>query len=541
MPSDQLIFLNGHVLTMDSEDTVAEAVAVKDDEIEAVGKNEEIQKLSTENSRIVDLKGKTMLPGFIEAHGHFPFSGFNAVGVNVNSPPIGTMSSLAGVMDALRNQAQKTEKGKWIIGFGFDDTLIREKRHLTCTDLDDVSTDNPVFVAHISGHLAYANNRGLALVGITENSPNPEGGVICKDPESGKPNGILEETAAMQLLNAGYGSVMEKFGDIVEWAVKDYASNGVTTVQCGLVSEILMAIFQPAFASEVIPLRVGIWPDHEFSEKIVKEELDVTSYNSKMVQMGAAKIIGDGSIQGYTAHLTKPYFVPFKGDKEYRGYPVMGREKMTELVKIFHRAGMQIAIHGNGDATIDDIIYAVDQAQKEYPREDTRHIVIHAQTARDDQLDEMKRLGLTPSFFSAHAYYWGDRHCNIFLGEERAFRMNPAKSALDKGVRFTIHLDTPVTPINPLLLVWSAVNRISSGGNVIGEDECITPTQALRAVTIDAAWQIFQEKNRGSLEIGKYADMVILSDNPLKNPSSINNIDVVETIVGGATVYRKET
>ena len=202
---------------------------------------------------------------------------------------------------------------------------------------------------------------------------------------------------------------------------------------------------------------------------------------------------------------------------------------------------MQIAIHGNGDATIDDIIYAVDQAQKEYPREDTRHVVIHAQTTRDDQLDEMKRLGLTPSFFSAHAYYWGDRHCKIFLGEERAFRMNPAKSALDKGIRFTIHLDTPVTPINPLLLVWSAVNRISSGGNVIGEEERITPIQALRAVTIDAAWQIFQEKNRGSLEIGKYADMVILSDNPLKSPSSINTIEVEETIVAGATVYRKET
>jgi len=334
---------------------------------------------------------------------------------------------------------------------------------------------------------------------------------------------------------------MEKFEDIVKWAVKDYASNGVTTVQCGLVSEMLMAISQPVFDSGIIPLRVGIWPDHEFSKKIVKGEVDVTSHNSKMVQMGAAKIIGDGSIQGYTAHLTKPYFVPFKGDKEYRGYPVIDREKMTELVKTFHQAGMQIAMHGNGDATIDDIIYAVDQAQKEFPREDTRHIVIHAQTTRDDQLDEMKRLGLTPSFFSAHAYYWGDRHCDIFLGEERAFRMNPAKSALDRGIRFTIHLATPVTPINPLLLVWSAVNRISSGGNVIGEEERITPIQALRAVTIDAAWQIFQEKNRGSLEIGKYADMVILSDNPLENPSSIKNIEVVETIVGGETVYRKET
>jgi predicted amidohydrolase YtcJ len=539
MSPNLLIFLNGNVLTMDSKNTVAESVAVKGDVIEAVGKNKDVQKMSTENSRVIDLKGKTLLPGFIEAHGHFPFSGFNAVGVNLNSPPIGTMSSLSDVVKALRGRAEKTEKGKWILGFGFDDTSLKEKQHVTRTDLDDVSTDHPICVSHISGHVAYANSKGLVSAGITKNSPNPEGGVICRDPKSGDPNGILEETAATQLMNVGYGSVMEKFGDIVDWAVNDYTSHGVTTAQCGLVSEMLMAIFQPVFASGVIPLRVGIWPDHEFAEKIVKEELDVASHNSKMVQMGAAKIIGDGSIQAYTAHLTKPYFVPFKGDKKYRGYPVTDREKMTKLVKTFHRAGMQIAMHGNGDATIDDIIYAVDQAQKEYPREDTRHIVIHAQTTRDDQLDEMKRLGLTPSFFSAHAYYWGDRHCNIFLGEERAFRMNPAKSALDRGIRYTIHLDTPVTPINPLLLVWSAVNRISSGGNVIGEAERITPTQALRAVTIDAAWQIFQEKNRGSLEIGKYADMVILSDNPLQNPSSINTIDVMETIVGGETVYRK--
>jgi hypothetical protein len=213
---------------------------------------------------------------------------------------------------------------------------------------------------------------------------------------------------------------------------------------------------------------------------------------------------------------------------------------MVELVKKFHRAGMQIAIHGNGDATIDDIIYAVDMAQKECPRDDHRHMLIHCQTARYDQLDEMKRLGITPSFFSAHAYYWGDRHYNIFLGPERACRQNPARSALDKGLRFTIHLDTPVTPINPLLLVWSAVNRLSTGGNLIGEDERISALQALRATTIDAAWQIFQEDNRGSVEVGKLADLVILSDNPLTvDKGQIKDIRVEQTFVGGRRVYQR--
>jgi hypothetical protein len=213
---------------------------------------------------------------------------------------------------------------------------------------------------------------------------------------------------------------------------------------------------------------------------------------------------------------------------------------MVELVKKFHRAGMQIAIHGNGDATIDDIIYAVDAAQKEYPREDHRHMLIHCQTARNDQLDEMKRLGITPSFFSAHAYYWGDRHYNVFLGPERACRQNPVRSAQQRGIRYTIHLDTPVTPINPLLLVWSAVNRLSTGGNLIGADERISALQALRATTIDAAWQIFQEDNRGSLEVGKLADLVILSDNPLTvDKGQIKDIRVEQTFVGGRRVYRR--
>jgi len=265
--------------------------------------------------------------------------------------------------------------------------------------------------------------------------------------------------------------------------------------------------------------------------------LDITGHNADFFQTGAVKIIGDGSIQGSTAYLTKPYHVPFKGDKNHRGYPVTERKMMVELVKKFHRAGRQIAIHGNGDATIDDIIHAVNEAQKEYPRKDHRHILVHCQTARYDQLDEMKRLGITPSFFPAHAYYWGDRHHNIFLGPERACRQNPARTALDKGIPFSIHLDTPVTPINPLLLVWSAVNRLSTGGNIIGKDERISALQALRATTIDAAWQIFQEDNRGSVEVGKYADLVVLSDNPIDSPETIKDINVLETIVGGKTVY----
>jgi predicted amidohydrolase YtcJ len=385
-----------------------------------------------------------------------------------------------------------------------------------------------------------ANRLALEAAGIDANTPDPEGGVICRDVQTGKPTGVLEETANFMVFQQATHFTMEENLAIIKWSVEDYARNGVTTVQSGLTDERLLTGLSAASQSGQIPLRIMIWPDAELAEKMIEGKFETETLTTELLQIGAAKIIGDGSIQGYTAHLTESYHTAYKEDKNYRGYPVTERKAMVELVKKFHRAGRQLAIHGNGDATIDDIIYAVDQAQKEYPRKDHRHIIVHCQTARYDQLDELKRLGITPSFFSAHAYYWGDRHYNIFLGPERACRQNPAKTTLEKGIRFSIHLDTPVTPINPLLLVWSAVNRVSTGGNIIGADERISALQALRATTIDAAWQIFQEDNRGSIEVGKLADLVILSDNPLTvDRGQIKDIRIEKTFVGGRCVYQK--
>ena len=531
------IFNNGTILTMDAGNSTAEAVAVRNGRVEAVGTNQEVNQLISDECVVVDLKGKTVIPGFIEAHGHFPWSGFDAVGVNLNSPPIGTMTCISEVIESLKKKAVETEKGKWVFGTGYDDTNLVEKRLLTRADLDEVSIDPPVFVNHISGHIGMANRLALEAAGIDANTPNPEGGVISRDAKTDEPTGVLEEAANFMVFQLATNFTMEENLAIIKWSVEDYARNGVTTVQAGFTNEKLLSGLSAASKYGQIPLRIITWPDPELSEKIIEGKIEAGAHNTEIFQIGAVKIIGDGSIQGYTAYLSEPYHVPFKDDKDYRGYPVTERKVLVELVKKFHQAGRQLAIHGNGDATIDDIIYAVDQAQKEYPRKDHRHIIVHCQTARYDQLDQMKRLGITPSFFSAHAYYWGDRHYNIFLGPQRACRQNPAKTALNKGIPFSIHLDTPVTPINPLLLVWSAVNRLSTGGNIIGGDERISALQALRATTIDAAWQVFQEDNRGSVEVGKYADLVVLSDNPLQQPDTINNIKVLETIVGGRTIY----
>ena len=534
---NNLIFLNGNILTMNSENLQANALSVSNGRINAVGSNQEIKKLITAESQIIDLAGKTLMPGFIEAHGHFPFSGMNAVGVNVNSPPIGSFQNISQVLDALKTKATESEKGKWIIGFGYDDTRIKERRLLTRQDIDEVSLDHPIYVAHISAHLGSINSQAIKAFEITRNTPNPDGGIIRKDQKTGEPIGILEERANQSVRDAVLRLSPEDRLSMINRAVKDYASHGVTTVQSGNTQEELFYGLSNASKSGSIPLRIIIWPNYAWIDKLIDGGIDLHEHDSDRFQIGAVKLVGDGSIQGYTAYLSKPYFTPYKNNENYCGYPVMERSTMVEQVKKLHKTGLQIAIHGNGDAAIDDILYAFSIAQKEHPREDARHIIVHCQTVRIDQLDKIKKLGITPSFFPVHTYYWGERHRDIFLGPERAARLNPLKTARDMGIRYSIHLDTPVVPMDPLLLVWSAINRRSYEGNVIGQDEKISALEALRAVTIDAAWQIFQEDSRGSLEKGKFADLVVLSDNPLTNPEKINEIKILKTFVGGEAVF----
>jgi predicted amidohydrolase YtcJ len=539
---NDLVFINGNILTLDPENSIAEAIAVSNDRISAVGSKQYIKRFITPESQIIDLEGKSMMPGFVEAHGHFPLSGMNAVGINVNSPPIGIHETISQVKETLRKKTTQTEKGKWIVGFGYDDTRMRENRLLTCKDLDEVSLDHPIYVVHISGHLGSTNSLGLKKINITRNTPNPKGGTIRKDPATGIPLGILEESANSSVRDTHLKLSTEDMISMLNWAIKDYASHGVTTVQSGNTKEDLFQGLSNASKSGLVPLRMMVWPSYEWIDKLIDGEIEAGQYQSDSFQIGAVKLVGDGSIQGFTAYLSKPYFVPYNGDREYHGYPVIDRKTMVYLVNKLHKAGFQIAIHGNGDAAIDDILYAFSAAQKKYPRHDARHIIVHCQTVRNDQLDQIKDLGITPSFFPAHIYYWGDRHQNLFLGPERAARLNPLKTAGEKGIRYTIHLDSPVVPMDPFLLVWSAVNRLSFEGDVIGQEESISVVDALRATTIDAAWQIFQENNRGSIEKGKLADLIILSNDPLTRPERIREIEVLKTYVGGKLVFdQKDT
>ena len=539
-----VVYINGDVVMLDKSNSQAEAVATWHDKIVAVGSTVELQKMAGLRTKIVNLGGKTLVPGLIEPHNHFVLYGPIAlIRVDLSSPPVGQIKNMKELVDALNKRASVTAKGGWVSGFGYDDTTLEEKRHPTRYDLDKASSEHPVFISHISGHFISANSKAMLMAGINKDTVQPAGGVIRKDPKTGEPDGVLEEAAMLLLYSILPTPTLDQRVALLAETARQYLKVGVTSCGDALVAAPGplgaqdIPAYQRTIAEGSLPIRINMMIEANF---LLKQSGGfLTGFGDDRLKIGPAKIIGDGSIQGYTGWLTKPYHVPFKGDKAYCGYPFTQPEQLNPLVAELHKAGYQIAIHTNGDAAIDAAIEAFRLAQAAYPRPNARHRLEHCQAVREDQLDSIAELGITPSFFVSHTYYWGDRHKEIFLGPERGVRISPLKSALKRGIRFSIHSDCPVTPVSPLFCVFAAVNRLTSGGKVLGPEFRLTPEEALRAVTIDAAWQTFEEDIKGTIEIGKLADFTILDQNPLKvAPEQIRNIKVQEVIIGGKQVYR---
>jgi len=448
---------------------------------------------------------------------------------------------MAGLIARLTMFAQQRSDG-WIVGHGYDDTLLAEKRHPTRDDLDTVSRERPVAIVHVSGHLAVVNSAALEILGIDESSADPSGGIIVRDPLSAdgrRPNGVLEETAARAVWKYTLDLGVMDGVRMTNQAAAEYLSVGVTTASAGGMPTAVAKLLSAMSRLNQFPQRVALFPlFEEVGDQLLSEAATLADFGGGRVAVPRVKIIADGSIQGYTGYLTEPYYRPFKGDASYRGYPSVPRAELLEQVAGLYEKRIQVAIHCNGDASIDDGLDAIEAAAQAHPWPEARPLIIHAQMTRLDQIDRMAKLGVTPSFFSAHTYYWGDRHAAIFMGPERAANMSPARWALAAGVRFSSHLDTPVTPMLPLQAVWSQVHRESTGGVVIGPAQRIDRLPALRAVTIDAAWQVFMEHEIGSIEPGKRADLVILSGNPLTT-EDIRSIKVDKTVIDGATVYSR--
>jgi hypothetical protein len=579
LAADTVVYVNGDVLTIDESNSVAEALAVRDGKILAVGGRDEVMKAAGAEAEVRDLDGKTLMPGFFDAHSHIFSTALARATNDLNPPPMGTVDSIGKIKEILLNY--KTEKnlkpGDWILGMNYDDTLLEEMRHPTRDDLDDISTENPIIVVHISGHLAAANSAALEIAGINSETVDPPGGKYVRRPNSNEPNGVMEEPNAFLPLLAHLPppdpEVVKRY--LMDTLIYDYAANGMTTAQDAACLAPIYALLRAMAAEEKLPVDVLVLPKADLTMMENYEE-DKVYHNG--LRIAGLKLLFDGSNQGYTGYLSEPYYVapsagealtedlcdseglerilvdagvelhddetPFEapaGDEGYRGWPIYeDPEEAYALVELALKNGWHLAVHCNGDAAVDQYIEAMRKGLAKYPVDDHRYVIIHSQTIRDDQLDAAKELGLSPSFFPGHIYYWGDRHRDIFMGPERAARMNPMRSALDRGVPFSIHHDAFVTPPSVIDVVAFAVNRVTSSGKPLGTEEELTVEQALRAVTIDPAWQYGEEDSKGSLEAGKLADLIILSANPLEvDKTEIRDIQVLETIKEGKTVYER--
>ncbi len=541
-PADR-IFFNGNVVTVGRDDRVVEAVAISGGRIAAVGKRDDILALRSPQTIVDDLQGRAVLPGFIDAHGHAEGTATKLASANLSPRPIGPVANMSDLKRELRDQIERKglKPGEWVVGMGYDDTGIDEGRHPDRDDLDDVSREHPIFAVHVSFHLAAANSMALELAGVTAATADREGARFRRRLGSSEPNGVLEEMAMAPFFALLPQPAVEEAAEQALAGLNYYASFGTTTAQEA-------ALWSPAYVPACrhladngrMPIDLVIYPLSFVANQMLAPEPSGASSKSRF-RFGGMKLMTDGSIQGYTAFLSHPYHVQRAGDEAYHGFGAFdNQEKLDGLLAGAYERDWQAILHANGDAAIDMVLEAAKHAPAKHPGGDRRTTIIHAQTIRDDQLDEVKRLGLLLSFFPGHVYYWGDRHRDIFLGPERAARINPMRSALDRGIGMTLHHDSPVTPPDMLFIVWAAVNRVTSSGQTLGPQQRLSVREAIRAVTIDAAYQIFAEDSKGSIEVGKMADLVVLSQNPLSvEPMAIREIAVEETIKEGETVFKR--
>ncbi len=536
------IFTGGPVLTMNDAQPRAGAVAVADGRIVAVGTPEEIQAYRGEGTEVTDLAGRALIPGFFDAHGHVMAGGVQALTANLLAPPDGEVTDIASLQQVLRDWAEKNratvETVGLIMGFGYDNSQLAELRHPTRAELDAVSTEYPVFLIHQSGHIGATNAKALEMLGITAASKNPSGGLIVKD-ETGEPTGILEENAFFSALPALFAGVnKDGLKSILVAGADLWARYGYTTAQEGRSLPTSVAVLaeiaaQGGFKIDVIT-HVDTLTGRDFAKANVSRD-----YVDRF-RVGGAKLTIDGSPQGFTALRDRPYFAPV-GDypSAYRGYASVEQAQVDDAVAWAYANDVQLLVHANGESAQDMLIAAIDAAGKTYGHDaDRRTTLIHGQFAREDQVDAYKRLGVIPSFFPMHTFYWGDWHRDHTVGPALADNISPTGWAVKRGMIFTSHHDAPVAFPDSMRVLDATVTRRSRSGDIIGPDQRVDVITALKAMTLWPAYQYFEEDEKGSIEVGKLADLVILSDDPTAvDPETLDQLTITETIKEGTTIY----
>lgn len=538
------LYFNGSIITMDGETpTYVEALAVKDGKILFVGDQAEAMAMKGEGTEMNDLQGSTLLPGFIDPHSHFINSLSMSDQANCSAPPVGPAKDPASIVAALKAFADEHGKqpGDLIMGYGYDDTQMPERNLLDRDDLDAVFPDNPVMVMHVSLHGAVLNSKAMSQYGISSATETPPGGIIVRKPGTNEPHGLIMETAFLPIFGQLPKPTPEQQKAQVRAGQMIYAEAGLTTAQEGASHMHDIEILQQAAKDGELFIDVVSYPFITELDELLKHysAADFGTYNNRL-KLGGIKITIDGSPQGRTALFTTPYLTGGpSGETDWRGEPTFPQEMANEMLKRVYDMGVQATFHANGDGAIDMCIEADRYASGGDHTKDRRTTVIHSQFVRPDQLDTYVEQNIMASFYTEHTFFFADAHIRN-RGPEQAAYLSPMRDAIDKGVPVTNHTDFNVAPIDQLLVVWSAVNRVSRDGASIGPEQRITPYEALQAITSWAAYQYFEEDRKGRLKPGLLADLVILDKDPLKvAPMTIRDIQVMRTVKEGKTIYAR--
>jgi predicted amidohydrolase YtcJ len=542
------IYIGSNIITVDDANSNVEAVAISGGTIVFVGSKAEAEsQWKGDQTEIRTLEGEeTLLPGFIDPHSHFSGVGLQRVMADLLYPPDGTCENLDQILDALRSWESKYPDSDWIYGFGYDDSLIG--KHPTKEDLDKVSTTKPVVAVHQSFHIGSVNSKGLEILGFTDDfAPsdiNPE--YILKD-KDGHLTGVLLETAINAANLKAQDGLKTSFEYVLGEAVSACLKYGFTTVQEGGAAKASQLGIEAVAKTGAIPLDVVIYGATAEALKYVKDDdpdassyIQVSQTYKNHIRTAGVKMYLDGSPQGRTAWLSKPYTTPPDGKSPiYRGVSTFSDDQVYAQMKLAYKNGWQLLTHVNGDAAIDQYLISAAAMNDGKSIGDHRFVSVHSQITREDQMDTYKELGIIPSFFSMHTYYWGDWYKGTVLGN-RYSNISPAQWALARGLKYTSHHDAPVAYPNSFAILYGQVARKSRTGQVIGPDQRVSMLDAIKSITINAAHQYFEEDSKGSITVGKLADLVILNKNPLKAESLkplMGDFEVKETIKEGKVVY----
>ncbi|MBX9785531.1 MAG: amidohydrolase family protein [Chitinophagaceae bacterium] len=522
----EIILYNGNIFTINPKEPKAQALAIADGRLIAVGSNADILRMATAKTKKIDAGYKTVLPGFIDAHTHPAYSGIKHLKM-VDCD----LRSIKEIKEAIRQRAAITPKGKWVEGFKYDDTKTIEGRKINIADLDDAAPEHPVRITHRGGHTYYCNSLAFKLAGVDESTPNPKGGEFEKTPD-GKLTGCTKESASDVFDKiVPDESTRSERQEGVKIISKMMAKTGITSAtDAGGNPESLQA-YEDAYEAGELDVRIYCMIRYMHIDKMIAAGVR-TGMGNDWVKIGGMKMACDGSISERTARLSHPYM----GSPNDFGILVMDDEQMYPYAKKAYDAGWQIGIHANGDVGIDTTLKLYERLNKENPKKDPRFRIEHCTMINDKIIERMKTLGVIPTPFSTYVYYHGEKM--KAYGEERLKSMFALRSFLNAGIRPTQASDYPPGPFEPMMALQSSVTRTDIKGNVWGANQKVTVEEAIKIGTINGAYASFEEKSKGSLEAGKLADLVVLGRNPFKeDPSTLITIPIERTMTGGKWVY----